>query len=299
MSTKNAVRRYWDAHPISTDSVSFERGSRELFDAIYERWQHKGTSRLSDFLASCEGRKVLEVGCGIAIDGCYLSEHGVDYQAVDLSFESLRLADQHFSQHNLRRRFTNADATQLPFHDDTFEFVYSIGVLHHVPDTPAACREVARVLRPGGRLRIMLYGRNSYHYYLVVGIVYPLIWLLMRLPLGHALARKGPKKFRNMFDICIQNGLSKKRLLDISTDTSSAGDDNFNPHSSFYSAIEIKELFKDFENLDIWKTDLRYFPIPWFRPFFERHLGFFMHMTARKTDLKNEQNCETSTALDK
>lgn len=288
MPTRTDVRRYWDAHPISTDTVPFERGSPEMFDAIYERWLKNGTSQLGEFLESCKDQKVLEVGCGIAIDGRYLSERDVDYYAVDLSFESLRLADNHFRQRGLAHRFTNADATQLPFPDNSFGFVYSIGVLHHVPDTPAACREVARVLRSGGKVRIMLYGRNSYHYYLVVYVVYPLIWLLMRLPLGQALARKGPKKFRDMFDICKQNGLNRKRLLDISTDTSTAGDENFNPHSSFFSATEIKELFKDFEEFDIWKTDLRYFPIPWFRPFFERHLGFFVQMTARKTDLQNE-----------
>ena len=86
-----------------------------------------------------------------------------------------------------------------------------------------------------------------------------------------------------MFAICKQHGLNKKRLLDISTDTSSAGEDNFNPHSSFYSAAEIKEIFEGFECFDFWKTDLRYFPIPWYRPFFERHLGFFLQMTARKS----------------
>ena len=282
MSTRNSVRRYWDAHPISTDSVPFERGSREQFDAIYERWQRTGTSRLPEFLASCEGCKVLEVGCGIAIDGRYLSEQGIDYQAVDLSLESLRLADQHFRQNDLRRRFTNADATQLPFGDSAFDFVYSIGVLHHVPDTEAACREVSRIVRPGGKVRIMLYGRISYHYYLVVGMVFPLIWILLHLPMGRALAHKGPRKLRDMFDICKQNGLSKKRLLDISTDTSSAGADNFNPHSSFYSPAEMKKLFPEFEDFDIWKTDLRYFPLPWFRGFFERHFGFFVRMTARK-----------------
>lgn len=288
MSKRNSVRRYWDAHPISTDSVPFERGSREQFDAIYERWQESGTSRLADFLASCEGRRVLEVGCGIAIDGRYLSEQGVDYQAVDLSLESLRLADEHFQQNNLRRRFTNADATQLPFGDDTFDFVYSIGVLHHVPDTEAACREVSRVVRPGGKIRIMLYGRVSYHYYLVSGLVFPLIWILLHLPMGRALAHKGPQKLRDMFDICKQNGLSKKRLLDISTDTSSAGADNFNPHSSFYSPAEMKRLFPEFEVFDIWKTDLRYFPLPWFRGFFERHFGFFVQMTARKKSPDSE-----------
>ncbi len=276
------VRRYWDAHPISTDSVPFERGSREMFDAIYERWRQNGTSRRREFLASCQGQKVLEVGCGIAVDGRYLSENGIDYQAVDLSIESLALAKEHFRQHELPRRFTNADATRLPFADNSFDLVFSIGVLHHVPDTKAACREVARVLKPAGNLRVMLYGRHSYHYYLVIGVVYPLIWLLLHLPGGRSLAYRGPKKLGDVFDICKEFGLSKKRLLNVSTDTSTAGANNFNPHSSFYSKAEAKELFPGFEDFEFWKTSLNYFPLPWFRSFFERHSGFFLQMTARK-----------------
>jgi ubiquinone/menaquinone biosynthesis C-methylase UbiE len=283
MTKTSAVRRYWDAHPISTDSVPFERGSREMFDTIYARWQQNGTSRRKEFLASCQGKKVLEVGCGIAIDGRYLSENGIDYQAVDLSIESLKLAGEHFRYQDLPTKFTNADATRLPFADNTFDFVYSIGVLHHVPDTEAACREGARVLKPGGNLRVMLYTRHSYHYYLVTGLVYPLIWLLLHLPKGGSLARRGPTKLRDMYEICRDAGLSKKRLLDISTDTSMAGMDNFNPHSSFYSIVETKELFGGFEAFDFWKTSLKYFPLPWFRRYFESRMGGFLQMTARKS----------------
>ncbi len=103
-----AVRRYWDAHPVATDSAPYERGTRAQFDAIYSRWQSHGTSRRREFLESCRKGMVLEVGCGLSMDGRFLSENGVDYQAVDLSFESLKLANEHFLQNDLRRRFANA-----------------------------------------------------------------------------------------------------------------------------------------------------------------------------------------------
>ena len=44
-------------------------------------------------------------------------------------------------------------------------FVSSNGVLHHTPDMPAALREIARVLRPGGRLVMIVYNRASLHYW--------------------------------------------------------------------------------------------------------------------------------------
>jgi SAM-dependent methyltransferase len=281
---RRQVQRYWDSHPISTDSVDHERGSRESFEAIYARWKKNGTPDREEFLASCRGRRVLEVGCGIAIDGRFLSENGIDYQAVDLSRQSLKLASEHFRQNDLRRRFTNADATRLPFADGTFGLAYSIGVLHHVPDTPGACREIARVIEPGGDLRVMFYCRDSYHYFLVAYVVRPLIWLLLRLPfgLGGRIARRGPAKLCSMYEISERHGFSKQRLLDISTDTSEAGDDDFNPHSSFYTARELEALFPDFEDLRFWKTDLKYFPLPFFRKAIEDRWGFFLNMTGKK-----------------
>src|SRR5207245_4997879 len=56
------------------------------------------------------------------------------------------------------------DAENLDFNDNSFDLVYSHGVLHHTPDTARAVREIHRVLRPGGRAVVMLYHRNSYNY---------------------------------------------------------------------------------------------------------------------------------------
>jgi ubiquinone/menaquinone biosynthesis C-methylase UbiE len=78
-----------------------------------------------------------------------------------------------------------ADAEALPFDDNSFDVVYSWGVLHHSPDTPRALREVHRVLRPGGRARVMIY-----HKYSPVGYM---LWA------RYALLRGRP--FRNLDDV--------------------------------------------------------------------------------------------------
>ena len=54
-----------------------------------------------------------------------------------------------------------ADAEHLPFADQTFDVVYSYGVLHHSPDTAKCLREAWRVLKSGGEARIMLYHHRS------------------------------------------------------------------------------------------------------------------------------------------
>jgi SAM-dependent methyltransferase len=61
--------------------------------------------------------------------------------------------------------FMIADGERLPFASDSFDVVYSNGVLHHTPDTAGAIREVHRVLRPCGVARVMLYHRHSLNYW--------------------------------------------------------------------------------------------------------------------------------------
>lgn len=281
---RSATRRYWNAHPIATDSVPYPRGTSESFDAIFQAWERRMDSRRLAFLDACAGKRVLEVGCGIAIDGRYLASHGACYQAVDLSRESLRLAAAHFALKGLRARFVNADATRLPFADGSFDVVMSIGVLHHVPDMESACREVVRVARPGGMVRVMLYNRRSYHFLLVDRVVRPLIWLLQKLPFGAELARRAPPKFRQIHEICRRHGFDRQRVLSASTDWSEPGDGNFNPLSHFVTAEQVRRLFAGLTDFDFYRTDLKYFPIPipWLKAAVERRFGFFLQMTARK-----------------
>jgi ubiquinone/menaquinone biosynthesis C-methylase UbiE len=279
---RKAVRRYWDKHPISTDSVSHERGTAESFDAVYSRWDRGTTPLRLEFLETCRGTRVLEVGCGIAVDGRFLAENGIDYQAIDFSMESLRLAHTHFNLKQLPPRFANADAARLPFDDGVFGVVFSIGVLHHVPDMLRACREVVRVTKPGGNVRVMFYNRHSYHYALVDLLIRPMIWLLLNLPLGSRLARLAPTKFRQMYEICRRHGFDRQRILNISTDTSSAGEDDFNPLSRFVTERELREIFRDLEDHRFWRSNLKYYPLPWLRKNVERRWGFFLAMTARK-----------------
>ncbi len=279
---KKELRAYWDAHPISTDSVPFAPGTRESFEAIYAKWKGTVDQMRLEFLEDCRGKKVLEVGCGIGKDARFLTENGIDYSGLDYSFRTLELAHKHFDFAGLRKRFVNGDATSLPFPEKHFDLVMSIGVIHHIPGTPDACREIMRVLKPGGTTRIMFYNRASYHYALVNFVVRPMIWLMLHLKFLEVFLSVLPNKFRQMYGVCKADGFSKDRVLAISADTSFPGKGNFIPVSGFYNEAEMRSLFAGMTDFRFWRHDLKYFPLPFLRRFVERRWGFFLTMTAQK-----------------
>lgn len=279
---REAARRYWNAHPIAVDRTGLERASPECFDRIFAHMRSEYAETNETLLAACRGRRVLEVGCGIGIAGRYLAEKGVDYTGLDRSTASIALARTHFAQHALPGRFVVGDAVSLPFPDGAFETVFSLGVLHHVPDMALACREVERVTAPGGTVRVMLYNRASYVYALVSFVVVPLVWLLLRLPAALARRLVPFDKLRNLYEISRDHGFSRERILAASTDTSSTGAGNANPLSYVVTEDEVRRLFPCLQFTEARREALKYFPVRALHGFVARRWGFFLTMTAVK-----------------
>lgn len=116
--------------------------------------------------ANTTGLDVLDVGCGQGADVCEYALAGARATGVDLTPRHLELAREHVSELGLEASIVEADAESLPFDDATFDRVSSNGVLHHTPDMPAALREIHRVLRPRGLATVIVYNRNSWHFWL-------------------------------------------------------------------------------------------------------------------------------------
>lgn len=111
------------------------------------------------------GQKLLELGGGIGTDLSQFAGHGALTTDLDLSAGHLALAKENFKLRGLHGEFIHHDAETLPFEDDTFDVVYSNGVIHHTPNTKAVVQEIRRVLKPGGKAIIMVYAENSLHYW--------------------------------------------------------------------------------------------------------------------------------------
>jgi SAM-dependent methyltransferase len=110
--------------------------------------------RCAELLAARPGERVLEVGCGVGTDARELAAQvlpGGEVVAVDLS-EAMVAAARDRHDPALPVRYEVADVTALPYDDASFDVVRVERVLQHVGDVDRACAEMARVLRPGGRL---------------------------------------------------------------------------------------------------------------------------------------------------
>jgi ubiquinone/menaquinone biosynthesis C-methylase UbiE len=105
------------------------------------------------------GHKVLEIGCGTGCDLLQFARHGSHAIGIDITPEHLRLAGQRVGT---TAQVLKADATDLPFADNTFDYIYSHGVLHHTEQPSQVVKEMFRVLRTGGRFNVQVYALWSY-----------------------------------------------------------------------------------------------------------------------------------------
>jgi SAM-dependent methyltransferase len=150
-ATAADVRDYWDRHIHDLEITRHPVGSRGFFDDLdqyhFEKLHH--LLRLVDF-DGYRGRKVLEVGCGAAVDLARFARGGAETTGIDIAPSAIALARANFEQQGLPGRFEVGDAERLPFADGTFDVAFCVATLHHALDLRAMVGELARVTRRGG-----------------------------------------------------------------------------------------------------------------------------------------------------
>lgn len=146
--TVAANRRWWDA-----DAEDYLAEHGDFLGVVDFVWCPEGL-RESDagLLGEVAGRRVLEVGCGSASCARWLAGQDAQVVGLDLSRGMLRQAVDAARVSGICVPLVQADATRLPFADHSFDLACSaFGAVPFVADSAAVMREVARVLRPGGR----------------------------------------------------------------------------------------------------------------------------------------------------
>jgi len=176
--TQDQVRDWWNRNPMSYDVGSpiaaapasrdyFRELDRRVFDPRVLRLT-KGKdgrpfSRFVDF-HSLRGKRVLEVGCGSGFAVQLFAEAGAEIVARDLTEWAVETTLARLAAFGLTGDVAQGDGESLDLEDESFDLVFSWGVIHHSTDMDRALGELVRVLRPSGRLVVMVYHRRSLFY---------------------------------------------------------------------------------------------------------------------------------------
>ncbi|MDB5391368.1 MAG: ubiG [Planctomycetaceae bacterium] len=111
-------------------------------------------------LSELSGLRVLDAGCGGGRYSKVAGEAGADVVGADHSSAVDKAAK--LCGHLPNVHFLQGDLKRLPLPPESFDFVFSIGVMHHDADTRAVFDAVSRMVKPGGRLAVWLYRRNQW-----------------------------------------------------------------------------------------------------------------------------------------
>lgn len=263
---KARVHDFWQANPCGAKFADLPIGSREFFQAVeqhrYEtEWHIPEVVRFERW----RDQQVLEIGCGLGTDAVNFARAGAHYTGVDLTERAIDLVQRRFAYENLAGSLQTADAENLPFADNTFDLVYSHGVLHHTPDTARAITEAHRVLKPGGTAMVMLYYKNSYNYRVNIMTIRRLGARLLAFDWGvkfvHAITGEEAARLRELQSRYRANRrqlLAREEFLNQNTD--GAG----NPLARVYTRAEALALFSRFReaHTEVHFLNKRWMPLP-------------------------------------
>ena len=263
---KVRAREQWGQDPCGAEyDREHELGTLEFFDSIeqhrysqYAPWMPR-VMGFNDF----RGARLLEIGCGMGTDLLQFARGGARCVGIDLTPRSVEITRHRFALYSAPGSFMLADGEQLPFASETFDVVYSNGVLHHTPDTAGAIREVHRVLRHDGTAKVMLYHRHSLNYWFEI--------ILRRGVVGGEFLR----------------GRSAEEIMSRVIEFS---DHDARPLVKVYSRKEAAALFSQFREVDVEVAQLTREELRFFAPLvsdgvFERlskRLGWNVIITAKK-----------------
>lgn len=165
---KQKIIEYWDTQPCNIKHSASDIGTEKFFIENSEK-RYFVEPHIKDFAQfyQYQGKRVLEIGCGMAADGAEFVKHGAEYVGIDVSSESIELAKKRFEVLGLKGNFYNRNATDDLSDLGKFDLVYCFGVLHHYPDIDKIIDNVYNLLNEKAEFKFMLYSKNSWKYAMI------------------------------------------------------------------------------------------------------------------------------------
>jgi ubiquinone/menaquinone biosynthesis C-methylase UbiE len=198
------------------------------------------------------GKTCLEIGSGSGAHSALMKSKGASVISVDITIERCVSTYKKLTLINgADSLVVNCNAENIPIKDESLDFVYSNGVLHHADNTKRCINEVHRVLKPNGRAIISLYCRQSAEYYFNLipkAIIFGSIFKHKKEANWLGEITEGKTKYTNIK----------------------------NPITRVYNKSEIKDLFSNFKLISLRKNCFSYkdFAIPRLTQFREKILKF-------------------------
>jgi len=287
---ERTVQEFWQYHACGDAQVGGLRerfkGDYDDFFTSYDRFRY----RKERHLAACvdalnvSGRQVLEIGLGEGSESERLIRRGACWSGVDLTAESVARVRARLTARGLPHgELRQGSVLALPFAADSFDLVFSHGVLHHVPDIARAQGEIHRVLRPGGELVIMVYARWSLNYLVSIALIRRAA-LLGAFPLARAglLSPAGPLTAGHLGNA---SRIGLFRYLRLGEFIHGNTDGPANPYSAVYDRRRIARDFPDFRITRSYRRFMHAPPLPVRRLPGESFLGWHLwaHLKPKQT----------------
>jgi ubiquinone/menaquinone biosynthesis C-methylase UbiE len=174
---QSSNRAWWESTPMRYDwrePLTAPVGTKAYFEEIdfrlltsvhkYMPWKNAPFEALIPF-AELADKDVLEIGIGLGTHAQLLSPCCKSFTGIDLTVAAADLTGRRLQLFGLPGRVLRMDAEDMQFTSESFDYIWSWGVIHHSADTRRILAEMKRVLRPGGEATVMVYHRTWWVYY--------------------------------------------------------------------------------------------------------------------------------------
>jgi ubiquinone/menaquinone biosynthesis C-methylase UbiE len=178
-----ANKAWWESAPMRYDwreKLTQIPGSEEYFREIdgrflasvrkYMPWKNLPFEQLIPF-DQLRDKDVLEIGVGQGTHAELIAKHCRSFTGIDLTAHAAEMTSKRFRLFKLPGNVLEMDAEEMGFANNSFDFIWSWGVIHHSADTRQVLKEMHRVLRPNGKCVVMVYHRSWWNSWVVSALL--------------------------------------------------------------------------------------------------------------------------------